>query len=96
MYTSIVISGETGVTWLKWREKTREGNMDEKEIGRVVRTRRKQIGLTQDDVARLAGTHRQTILSLEDGGGERGVTLGTLIAAADVLGLRVNVGPAED
>jgi transcriptional regulator with XRE-family HTH domain len=70
--------------------------MDEAEIGSVVRARRKQIGLTQEEVATLAATHRRTISSLEYGGGTRGVTLGTLLATASVLGLDVTVTPAED
>lgn len=70
--------------------------MNETEIGEAIRRRRKQVGLTQDEVATLAETHRRTISTLEYGGGSRGVTLGTLLAAASVLGLEVIVRPTEE
>jgi transcriptional regulator with XRE-family HTH domain len=70
--------------------------MDEQQIGAAVEERRKQIALTQDEVATLAGVHRLTIAALEGGGGGRTATLKTLLAAAGVLGLEVVVRPMDD
>jgi transcriptional regulator with XRE-family HTH domain len=65
--------------------------MNERELGDEVVRRRKQLDLTQDDVATLAGIHRRTISALESGGGDRGATLRTLLAVAGVLGLEVTI-----
>jgi len=70
--------------------------MNENEIGEAIERRRKTLGLTQDEVATLAATHRRTISALENAGGPRGVTLGTLLATAAVLGLEVDVRPKDD
>lgn len=55
-------------------------------IGAVVRKRRDDIGLSQDELAHLAGMHRTYIGSVERG--ERNVTLGSLIAICSALQLQ--------
>jgi transcriptional regulator with XRE-family HTH domain len=77
-------------------KKISEGAMDETEIGTTMRRRRKQLGLTLEQVAELASTHRRTIEALELGTGTRGATLGTLLAAAEVLGLVVDIRARDE
>jgi HTH-type transcriptional regulator / antitoxin HipB len=66
--------------------------MNENQIGATVRARRKELALTQADVAALAATDRNTISSLEQGAGTR---LSTFLTVADVLGLHVTVAGAD-
>jgi transcriptional regulator with XRE-family HTH domain len=56
-----------------------------KALGSVVRKRRLDVGLSQDDLGHLAGLHRTYIGSVERG--ERNVTLGSLIAICAALQL---------
>lgn len=65
--------------------------MNEKEIGRAIRDRRKQLSLSQDQLALLASTSRSAISTVENGGGNRGITLGNLLGLAKVLGLEVRI-----
>jgi transcriptional regulator with XRE-family HTH domain len=58
-------------------------------IGAVIRTRRKRLGMTQQDVAEIAGVQRQTISRVETGNGTVAVT--TLVRVALVVGLDLGV-----
>jgi transcriptional regulator with XRE-family HTH domain len=60
-------------------------------IGTVIRTRRKHLGMTQQDVAEIAGVQRQTISRIESGNGTVAVT--TLARVAMVVGLDLGVKP---
>jgi transcriptional regulator with XRE-family HTH domain len=58
-------------------------------IGAVIRTRRKRLGMTQQDVAEIAGVQRQTISRVETGNGTVAVT--TLVRVVLVVGLDLGV-----
>ena len=60
-------------------------------IGAMIRTRRKRLGMTQQDVAEIAGVQRQTISRVETGNGTVAVT--TLARVAMVVGLELGVRP---
>lgn len=53
------------------------------ELGGVIRRRREDIGLSQDDLGHLCGLHRTYIGSVERG--ERNLTLNSLISIARAL-----------
>ena len=58
-------------------------------IGAGIRSARKDAGLSQEDLAHLAGTSQRTIRAIETGTGNP--SLKTVVAAANVLGLHVAV-----
>lgn len=60
-------------------------------ISQVLRLRRSLLGLAQDDVASMAGTHPKLIRECESG--KRDIRLGTLERICDVLDLEVQVIP---
>jgi len=63
-------------------------------IGAVIRTRRKQLGMTQLDLAQIAGLQRQTISRVEAGNGA--VTIATVARIAAVVGLDLMAVPRYD
>ena len=68
--------------------------MDLAAVGAVVRDRRRAGGLSQRQLAHLAGISRATLNYLEnDPGSDMGAS--KLIAVLDVLGLRLGLAPAE-
>ncbi|MBU1641516.1 MAG: helix-turn-helix domain-containing protein [Proteobacteria bacterium] len=67
--------------------------MNMKTLGKQIRQARKQRGLLQSDIAKLASTRRQVISELE-----RGVYKGSLWRAVEVLramGLRLTIEPVR-
>ena len=60
-------------------------------IGSAIRTRRKRLGMTQRDLAEIAGLQRQTISRVEAGNGT--VTIATVARIAAVVGLDLMVMP---
>jgi len=62
-----------------------------KTIGAAIRTRRKRIGMTQQDVAEIAGLQRQTISRVE--AGNNAVAVATVARVAAVVGLDLLVTP---
>ena len=60
-------------------------------IGAAIRTRRKRIGMTQQDVAEIAGLQRQTISRVE--AGNNAVAVATVARVAAVVGLDLLVTP---
>jgi HTH-type transcriptional regulator/antitoxin HipB len=60
-------------------------------IGATIRSRRKQLGMTQLDLAEIAGLQRQTIGRVE--AGNRAVTIATVARIAAVVGLDLMVKP---
>jgi y4mF family transcriptional regulator len=58
-------------------------------IGAGIRSARKDAGLSQEDLAHLAGTSQRTIRAIETGTGNP--SLKAVVAAANVLGLHVAV-----
>jgi len=65
-----------------------------KNIGAAIRTRRKRLGMTQLDLAEIAGLQRQTISRVEAGNGA--VTIATVARIAAVVGLDLTVMPRYD
>ena len=63
-------------------------------IGAAIRTRRKQLGMTQLDLAQIAGLQRQTISRVEAGNGA--VTIATVARIAAVVGLDLMAVPRYD
>ena len=59
-------------------------------IAARIRAARKDAGLTQEDLAHLAGTSERTVRALETASGNP--SLRAVVAVANVLGLRVAVG----
>jgi len=55
-------------------------------IGEVVRRRREDIGLSQDELGHLCGLHRTYIGSIERG--ERNLTLDSLMAISSALQMK--------
>lgn len=62
-----------------------------KTIGVAIRTRRKRLGMTQQDVAEIAGLQRQTISRIE--AGNDAVAVATVARVATVVGLDLLVRP---
>jgi len=65
-----------------------------KGIGKAIRARRKQLGMTQLDLAEISGLQRQTISRVEAGNGA--VTIATVARIAVVVGLNLKVVPRYD
>lgn len=57
------------------------------DVGRAIRAARKEAGLTQRDLADLAGISERTVRAIETGTGNP--ALAAVAAAANVLGLRL-------
>ena len=64
-----------------------------REIGTLVKLRRKEVGLSQTALASLVGASRQWVQNLE--GGKAGLELGLTIRALAALGLRLDARPVE-
>jgi HTH-type transcriptional regulator / antitoxin HipB len=61
------------------------------EVGKLLRERRKELGLTQEDVALSIGANRMSVSSVERG--RPGARLSTALAIATALGLDVGLHP---
>jgi HTH-type transcriptional regulator/antitoxin HipB len=59
------------------------------ELGRVVRDRRRRLGLTQDGVARRVGVSRQWMISLE--AGRARLEFGLVLRTLSALGLALDL-----
>ena len=60
------------------------------DLGRLIRARRKEVGLTADDAARAAGVSRRLLLELEQGKRDN-VSLAKALDILATLGLRMHV-----
>jgi HTH-type transcriptional regulator/antitoxin HipB len=63
-------------------------------IGAAIRIRRKQLGMTQQDVADIAGLQRQTISRVE--AGNEAVSFSSVARIAAVVGFELGVTPRYD
>jgi y4mF family transcriptional regulator len=63
--------------------------MDEKQIGTIIRERRKHLGVNQQTLSELAGVGINTLLAIERG--DSNPKLSTLLAIFDTLGLKMEV-----
>jgi len=65
------------------------GNMNRKEIGTVIKERRKHLGINQQTLADLAGVGINTLVAIERGEGNP--QLATLLTILDTLGLQLDL-----
>ena len=63
--------------------------MDAKEIGIIIKERRKHLGVNQQTLADLAGVGLNTLVAIERGEGNP--QLSTLLIVLDTLGLQMNI-----
>ncbi|SHK72590.1 transcriptional regulator, y4mF family [Xylanibacter ruminicola] len=63
--------------------------MDIKEIGVIIKERRKHLGVNQQTLADLAGVGLNTLVAIERGEGNP--QLSTLLTILETLGLQVNI-----
>lgn len=63
-------------------------------IGATIRSRRKQLGMIQQDVAEIAGLQRQTIGRVE--GGDENVAVAAVARVAAAVGLDLVAVPRYD
>jgi y4mF family transcriptional regulator len=66
-----------------------DSNMDAKEIGIIIKDRRKHLGVNQQTLADLAGVGLNTLVAIERGEGNP--QLSTLLTVLDTLGLQMNI-----
>jgi transcriptional regulator with XRE-family HTH domain len=64
-----------------------------KQIGNIVREKRKSIGLSMEKVSQKAGVSYRTILAIEQG---RQVTTSTLLVVLKALGLEILIKDKEE
>ena len=70
------------IVWLK-------AMMDMKEIGNIIKERRKHLGVNQQTLADLAGVGLNTLVAIERGEGNP--QLSTLLNILDTLGLQMDI-----
>lgn len=58
-------------------------------IGQLIKARRKELGVTQQEVANLASVGINSLVAIERGNGNP--SLKTLLRILDVLGLEINL-----
>ena len=63
--------------------------MDTKEIGTIIKERRKHLGVNQQTLADLAGVGLNTLVAIERGEGNP--QLNTLMTILDTLGLQMDI-----
>jgi len=63
--------------------------MNQKEIGTVIKERRKHLGVTQQTLADLAGVGINTLVAIERGEGNPQLT--TLLTILNTLGLQMDI-----
>ncbi len=69
--------------------------MDYAAIAASIRSRRRALGLTQAEVALLAGLDRRTLSDFEAASGSRGLSLRNLLSVCEVVGLSIIVAPMD-
>ena len=63
--------------------------MDQKELGTIIKERRKHLGINQQTLADLAGVGINTLVAIERGDGNP--KLATLFSVMDTLGLQISI-----
>ena len=66
-----------------------DSNMYAKEIGIIIKERRKHLGVNQQTLADLAGVGLNTLVAIERGEGNP--QLSTLLTVLDTLGLQMDI-----
>lgn len=65
-----------------------------RDLGRAVRERRRELGLTQAELARRCGFSRQWLVAVE--GGKGSAEVGRVLRVLQTLGLRVALEPRPE
>ena len=68
-------------------------NTESAHISKIIRERRRELGVSQADLARLSGLSLHGLSDIETGKGNP--TLQTLLKLLNVLGLRISIHPAN-
>jgi y4mF family transcriptional regulator len=68
-------------------------NIESSHISKIIRERRRELGVSQADLARLSGLSLHSLSDIETGKGNP--TLQTLLKLLNVLGLRISIHPAN-
>jgi y4mF family transcriptional regulator len=68
-------------------------NIESSHISKIIRERRRELGVSQADLARLSGLSLHGLSDIETGKGNP--TLQTLLKLLNVLGLRISIHPAN-
>jgi len=68
-------------------------NIESSHISKIIRERRRELGVSQADLARLSGLSLHGLSDIETGKGNP--TLQTLLKLLNVLGLRISIHPAS-
>lgn len=63
--------------------------MNNQEIGKIIKERRKSLNITQSILASLAGVGLNTLVAIERGNGNAKIQ--TIVAILDTLGLKIEV-----
>ncbi len=63
--------------------------MSNKDIGKIIKDRRKELNITQPTLAVLAGVGLNTLVAIERGSGNPKIL--TILAVLDVLGLKIDI-----
>lgn len=63
-------------------------------IGEQILLARRRLKATQEDVARKAGVHRNTIIAIEKG--EMNIMFDTILAVVQAVGLKIILEPMDD
>ena len=63
--------------------------MDAREIGKIIRERRKHLGVNQQTLSDLAGVGLNTLVTIERGEGNP--QLSTLLTILDTIGLQMSI-----
>jgi transcriptional regulator with XRE-family HTH domain len=68
-------------------------NIESSHISKIIWERRRELGVSQADLARLSGLSLHGLSDIETGKGNP--TLQTLLKLLNVLGLRISIHPAN-
>lgn len=68
-------------------------NTESAHISKIIRERRRELGVSQADLARLSGLSLHGLSDIETGKGNP--TLQTLLKLLNVLGLQISIHPAN-
>jgi transcriptional regulator with XRE-family HTH domain len=68
-------------------------NIESSHISKIIRERRRELGVSQADLARLSALSLHGLSDIETGKGNP--TLQTLLKLLNVLGLRISIHPAN-
>lgn len=68
--------------------------MDKKELGKLIKKRRKSLKIDQQTLALLAGVGLNTVVAVERGDGNPKIS--TILSILDTMGLQINISLKDD